>query len=227
MATALAATYVIVSPPSLDLAAALFRAWLFHRQPWGIWDNDWYSGHSTPGYSVLFPAVSATLTPQIAGALAAAATAVPFTALAWRHRGPAALPGSLLFGAFTAVDLFTGRLPFAFGLLPATAAVLSLDLGWWPLGCVLAAVSAVCSPVAALFAATVAAGYALGGAAGGWTAGGRGRWGASSVRRAVPRRGSPSPQARCCRSSHSPSPSPRGAPSRSSWGRCCRCSPSR
>ncbi len=163
VAVALAATYVIVSPPSLDLAAALFRAWLFHREPWTIWNNYWYSGHSTPGYSVLFPAVSAALTPQLAGALAAAATAAPFTALAWRHRGPAALPGSLLFGAFTAVDLFTGRLPFAFGLLPATAAVLALDAGWWPLGCALAAVSALCSPVAALFVAIVAAGYALGG----------------------------------------------------------------
>ncbi len=163
MAVALAATYVIVSPPSLDLAAALFRAWLFHRAPWTIWNNYWYAGHSTPGYSVLFPAVSAALTPQLAGALAAAATAVPFTALAWRHRGPAALPGSLLFGAFTAVDLFTGRLPFAFGLLPATAAVLALDAGWWPLGCALAAVAALCSPVAALCAAIVAAGYAFGG----------------------------------------------------------------
>jgi hypothetical protein len=165
VAIALAATYVIVSPPSLDLAAALFRAWLFHREPWTIWNNYWYSGHSTPGYSVLFPAVSAALTPQLAGGLAAAATAAPFTALAWRHRGPAALPGSLLFGAFTAVDLFTGRLPFAFGLLPATAAVLALDAGWWPLGCALAALAALCSPVTALFAAIVAAGYALGGLA--------------------------------------------------------------
>jgi hypothetical protein len=163
VAVTLAAIYLVVSPPSLDLAAALFRAWLFHREPWTIWNNYWYSGHSTPGYSVLFPAVAAALTPQLAGALAAAATAAPFTALAWRARGTASLPGSLLFGAFTAVDLFTGRLPFAFGLMPATAAVLALDLGWWPLGCALAALSALCSPVAALFAAIVAAGYGLAG----------------------------------------------------------------
>ncbi len=163
VAAALAAAYVIVSPPSLDLSAALFRAWLFDHAPWGTWNNLWYSGHSTLGYSVLFPPVSAALTPQLAGALAAAATAAPFTALAWRHRGPAAVAGSLLFGAFTAVDLFTGRLAFAFGLLPATAAVLALDLGWWPLACLLGAASALCSPVAALFAAIVALGYAVGG----------------------------------------------------------------
>lgn len=164
VAAALAAAYVLISPPSLDLAAALLRTWLFRREPWGIWNNLWYSGHSTPGYSVLYPAAAAALTPQLAGAIAAAATALPFTLVAWRHRGSSALAGSLLFGAFTAVDLFTGRLPFALGLLPAAAAVLALDLGWWPLGGILAAVSGLCSPVAALFAALVAAGYALAGA---------------------------------------------------------------
>jgi hypothetical protein len=162
VAAVLAAVYVIVSPPSLDLAAHLFRARLFEQEGFGIWNDFWYSGHDIPGYSVLFPAVSAAITPQLAGALAAVATTGPFTALAWRHRGRGALPGTLLFGAFTAVDLYSGRLPFAFGALPAVAAVLALDCGWWPLACGLAAVSALCSPVAALFAAIVAVGYALG-----------------------------------------------------------------
>jgi hypothetical protein len=162
VAAVLAAAYVIVSPPSLDLAAHLFRARLFEEEGFGIWNNFWYSGHDIPGYSVLFPAVSAAITPQLAGALAAVATTGPFTALARRHRGRAALPGTLLFGAFTAVDLYTGRLPFAFGALPAVGAVLALDCGWWPLACGLAAVSALCSPVAALFTAIAAGGYALG-----------------------------------------------------------------
>ena len=164
MAAVLAAVYVIVSPPSLDLAAHLFRARLFAQEGFGTWNDFWYSGHDIPGYSVLFPAVSAAITPQLAGALAAVATTGPFTALAWRHRGPGALPGTLLFGAFTAVDLYTGRLPFAFGALPAVTAVLALDCGRWPLACGLAVVSALCSPVAALFAAIVAGGYALGAA---------------------------------------------------------------
>jgi hypothetical protein len=154
--------YVIVSPPSLDLADHLFRAQLFRQEGFGIWNDFWYSGHDIPGYSVLFPAASAALTPQVAGAVAAVLTAALFTPLARRHRGADALTGSMLFGAFTAIDLFTGRLAFAFGALPAMAAVLALDLGWWPLACVLAALSALCSPVAALFAAIVAAGYAVG-----------------------------------------------------------------
>jgi hypothetical protein len=160
VAAVLAAGYVIVSPPSLDLAAHLFRAQLFAHEGFGIWNDLWYSGHNVPSYSVFFPAASAALTPQLAGAIAAVATTPLFTALAWRHRGRQALAGTLLFGAFTAVDLFTGRLPFAFGLLPATGAILALDAGWWPAACVLAALSALCSPVTGLAAALVAGGYA-------------------------------------------------------------------
>ena len=39
-----AAVYVIVSPPSLDLAAHLLRAKLFRREGFGIWNNWWYAG---------------------------------------------------------------------------------------------------------------------------------------------------------------------------------------
>ena len=162
VAALFAIVYVVVSPTSLDLAAHLFRAELFRKEGFGVWNNFWYAGHDIPGYSVLFPAVSAALTPQLAGAIAAVGTSTLFTPLARRHCGSRALAGSMLFGAFTAVDLFTGRLAFAFGALPAFAAVLALDLGWWPLGCVLAVLSALCSPVAALFAALVAGGYAIG-----------------------------------------------------------------
>src|SRR5438045_6912422 len=75
VAAVFAAAYVIISPPSLDLAAHLFRAHLFGVEGFGIWNNWWYSGHDIVGYSVLFPAVSAWLTPQLAGAIAATASA--------------------------------------------------------------------------------------------------------------------------------------------------------
>src|ERR1700742_115986 len=71
VAAVLAAVYVIVSPATHDLAAHLFRAQLFASQGFGLWNNDWYGGHHILGYSVLFPAVSALLTPQLAAALAA------------------------------------------------------------------------------------------------------------------------------------------------------------
>ncbi len=162
VAAIFAAAYVIVSPSSLDLAAHLFRAQLFRVEGFGIWNNWWYSGHDIVGYSVLFPAASAWLTPQLAGALAATGSAAVFELLARRHFGHDAWLGAVLFGAVTATNLYTGRLAFAFGALPALGSILALDCRRTWLASGLAFLSALCSPVAALFAALAAAGYALG-----------------------------------------------------------------
>ena len=158
VAAALAAAYVIVAPPSIDLAADLFRAHLFRADGFVLWNNFWYGGHDTPGYSVLFPAASAAVSPQLAAALASVATAALFERLTVRHYGPRAWAGAVLFGAATAINLYTGRLTLAFGALPALGAVVLLDRRRTAPACLLAAVSALCSPVAALFAAIVAAG---------------------------------------------------------------------
>jgi hypothetical protein len=163
VAAVLAGVYLVLAPSSVDLAAHLFRAEMFKEQGFAVWNNYWYGGNEVLGYSVLFPAVSATLTPQLAAALAATGTATVFTALARRHFGDRALAGSILFAAATAADLYSGRLAFAFGALPALAAVLALDSRRTVIACLLAIVSALCSPVAALFAALVAGGYVLGG----------------------------------------------------------------
>ena len=161
LAGALGLAYTLVSPPSLDLPAHLFRAHLFSVEGFGFWNNYWYSGHNTVGYSLLFPPVAAALTPQLAAAIAATATAALFEPLARRHFGPEAWLGALLFGAATATNLLTGRLTFAFGCLPAMAALLALDRRrTWP-ACAFAALSALCSPVAALFAALAAGACAL------------------------------------------------------------------
>ncbi len=161
VAAVLAAAYVIASPPTQDLAAHLFRARLFSQQGFGLWNNDWYGGHHILGYSVLFPAVSALLTPQLAAALAATATAALFTPLARRHFGERAWLGAVLFGAATAINLYTGRLALAFGALPALGAVVALDRDRPLPAAGLAFLAALCSPVAALFAALAAAAHAV------------------------------------------------------------------
>src|SRR5690242_13493319 len=162
VAALFAIVYVIISPPSLDLAAHLLRAKLFRAEGFGIWNNWWYAGHHVPGYSVLFPPIAALLTPQVAGALAAVGTAALFEPLARRHFGEDAWFGSVWFGAATATNLFTGRLTFAFGLLPATGMALALQRRrpWLATG--LAVVTALASPVAALFGALTGAAYAIG-----------------------------------------------------------------
>ena len=162
LSAVLAAIYVIVSPPTHDLAAHLFRAQLFAQQGFGLWNNDWYGGHHILGYSVLFPALSAALTPQLAAALAAPPTAALFALLARRHFGPRAWVGALVFGAATAINLYTGRLALAVGVLPGLGAIVALDRGRSATSAALAFVAALFSPVAALFVAIAAAGHALG-----------------------------------------------------------------
>jgi len=161
VAAAFAIAYVIIEPPSLDLAAHLARAKLFNAEGFGIWDNWWYAGHHVPGYSVLFPPIAALITPQVAGGLAAIGTAALFEPIARRHIGEDAWLGATWFGAATATNLFTGRLTFAFGLLPAMAMVLALQRGRPWLASLLGVVTALASPVAALFAALAGAAHAI------------------------------------------------------------------
>lgn len=163
IAAVLALVYVIVSPPSLDLAAHLFRAQLFRMEGFGFWNNWWYSGHDIPGYSVLFPPVSAALSPQLAAALAATGTAALFESLVHRHFGAQAWLGATIFAVATATNLYTGRLAFAFGALPAMGAVVALDRDRPKTAAALAALSGLCSPVAALFAAVAGTADAVGG----------------------------------------------------------------
>jgi hypothetical protein len=162
VAAVLATIYVIVSPPSFDLAAHLLRAKLFRAEGFGLWNNWWYAGHHTLGYSVLFPPLEALTSPQLVAGLAAVATAAAFEVLARRHFGEEAWLGSLWFGAATATNLFTGRLAFAFGLLPAVLAMLALQAKRPYLATTAAVATALASPVAALFAALGGAAHAIG-----------------------------------------------------------------
>jgi hypothetical protein len=157
LAGILAAAYVIAAPGSGDLAAHLLRAKLFSSEGFGLWNNWWYAGHHILLYSVLFPPVAAALTPQLAAAIAATGTAALFEPLARREFGENAWLGSLWFAAATATSLYTGRLAFAFGMLPAVGTALALQRGRSWLAVLLAFVTALCSPVAAVFAALVGA----------------------------------------------------------------------
>src|SRR5437762_6730388 len=76
VAAVLAATYLVVSPASADLAAQIYRADLFAHHGFVLWDGGWYGGHHVPGYSVLFPPLAALLGPRVVGALCAVASAV-------------------------------------------------------------------------------------------------------------------------------------------------------
>jgi hypothetical protein len=165
-----AIVYLILRPPSADLAAQTFRADLFASHGFLLWNNDWYGGHYLLGYSVLFPPLGAALGPRLVGALAAVAAAGLFGILARYRHGDRARLAILWFGAGTAAILFSGRITFALGVAIGLGALLALQRERPLLAAALAVVTVLASPVAGLFlalagVAVVLAGDRRGGAA--------------------------------------------------------------
>jgi hypothetical protein len=160
-AAAVAALYLILDLRTGDLAAHLYRADLFGREGFTIWNGNWYGGHHTPAYSVLFPPLAHYLTPQVAGAIAAVVAAALFEPLARSQFGDRAKWGALWFGVAVGVTLFTGRLPFLFGVAVGLGALLALQRGRLAIAAVLAVACSLASPVAGLFLALAALAYEL------------------------------------------------------------------
>jgi hypothetical protein len=159
-----AAAYLLIAPPSADLAAQEYRADLVRRAGLGIWDNGWYAGHHTPAYSVLFPPLGAVLGVQLAGALAAVAAAALFAALARRH-WPArpACAAAVWFALATTATLLTGRMTFLLGVALGAGALLALGTGRRraAAAAILAAATTLASPVAGLFLALAVLAWGL------------------------------------------------------------------
>lgn len=155
LAAALALGWLAFAPPTPDLAAQAYRAGLFDREGFTLFNANWYGGHHTPAYSILFPPLGALLGVRVVGALAAVASAVLFERIARRHFGTSAGArwGALWFGAGTAADLFIGRLTFAVGVTFGLAAVYALQRSHRRSGLALAAGCTLGSPVAGLFLA--------------------------------------------------------------------------
>src|SRR4249919_790177 len=91
--------YVLLRPPSVDLAAQLFRTELFASHGFLAWNNYWYGGHYLLGYSVLFPPLGAVVGASAAGGLAAVASTGLFGVLARRHYLARAQWATLWFGS--------------------------------------------------------------------------------------------------------------------------------
>jgi len=150
-ALVIAAVWMAVHPHTVDMAAHTFRAKLFGQEGFTIWNGQWYGGHHTPGYSVLFPPLAWALGPWVAGALSAVAAAALFEPLARGHWGERGRLGALWFGIGTGTLLFTGRLPFAMGVAFGIASLLALQRRRIRLAVLAAIGSGLASPVAALF----------------------------------------------------------------------------
>ena len=178
LATALAAVlglaYVIVAPPSTDLAAAAYRSDLFSRVGFTLWDNSWYGGHHLPAYSVLAPALGAWLGPQLLAALSAVAASALFALLIDGHfPARATRIAALWFALGVSVELLSNRIPFDLGLALGLGALLAARVPreryvLRGLAVVLAVLCALASPVAGAFLALAFLAWALAGRPRAW-----------------------------------------------------------
>jgi hypothetical protein len=158
-----AVAYVALRPPSVDLAAQLFRSELFASHGFLAWNNYWYGGHYLLGYSLLFPPLGAAVGATVAGGLAAVAATGLFCLLTLRRYGARAQLATLWFGAGMIATLLSGRLTFALGVAIGLAALVALDRRR-PLAAVpLAAATSCASPVAGFFLLLIGATLALSG----------------------------------------------------------------
>jgi MFS family permease len=169
LTAAFALLYVIVAPLSTDLAAAGYRSDEFSRAGFTLWDNGWYGGHHVLAYSVLAPALSALLSPQLLAALAATAATALFAALIdGCFAARATRIASCWFALGAAAGLLSNRVPFELGVAVGLAALLAARVAQrrralGVLALVLAFVCALTSPIAGAFLALAALAWALAG----------------------------------------------------------------
>lgn len=161
VAAAFGVLYLILEPSSADHAAQVFRSGFYEDEGISAWNNLWFGGHHLPGYSVLFPALGSVIGPREAGVLATVTSAVLFAAIAYGRWGDRARLGVIWFAAGVSISLFSGRLAFALGIAFALGAVLASQRGIKPLAIVLAVLTPLASPVAALFLACGAVAHAV------------------------------------------------------------------
>jgi hypothetical protein len=158
----------ILAPRTPDLAGQVYRAGLFERAGFVLWDNAWYAGHHIPGYSLTWPWLASWLGVRASGVAAVLVSAYLFERLARRLYGPRTTAASILFALAAAGDVWIGRLTFALGvtlaLATALAVVRALGEGRRP-GAVAALLGAACaatSPVAGLLLVLALGSWALG-----------------------------------------------------------------
>jgi hypothetical protein len=144
-----------------DWPAQEFRSWLVRTSGLQVWNNNWYSGHSLPGYSVFYPMVAALLGAGFSGVLG-------LTLCSWaaiRFAGDlesrwARIVVPVCTAAWGLGNLVIGQVPFILGVAAALLALLAVQNERLLVTGLLAATCSLFSPLAGLFLLLVAIAWA-------------------------------------------------------------------
>ncbi|NNE72337.1 MAG: hypothetical protein HKN26_01600 [Acidimicrobiales bacterium] len=152
----------------VDHPAHHFRVALYREYGPTLWNTQWFGGHHTLGYGVLFPALAGPISIAIVGIASTVAAVGLFGAILRRLAVARPTAGTVAFAFLMVVNFFEGRLPFALGLALALAALLvALHRRWVP-AAVLALLAGLAAPLAAAFLALACGAWALADAAPRW-----------------------------------------------------------
>jgi hypothetical protein len=161
-AAALALVAILTGAQGTDLAAATYRVGLFARSGLTLWDSQWYGGHWTLDYSVLFPPVGWLAGIPLTEIVCAMVAAWMFDRLAVARFGRAGRAGSVAFAIGTVVQVAIGQDPYLLGEALGLAALVIASGRRWPLAPLFALGCALASPLAGAFLAVVTVSWLIG-----------------------------------------------------------------
>ncbi len=162
LAAGLAVVVILTGAQGVDLAAATYRVELFARSGLTLWDSQWYGGHWTFDYSVLFAPIGWLAGIPLLETVCVALAAWAFDRLAVRRFGRAGRVAAVVFAAGTVAQVAIGQEPYLLGETFALLALLSARRRLWPLAGSLGTATTLASPLAGAFLALAALAWLIG-----------------------------------------------------------------
>ncbi len=162
LAAALTLLAVLTGASGVDLAAATYRVELFARSGLTLWDSQWYGGHWTFDYSVLFAPIGWIAGIPLMEVVCVAVAAWAFDRLAVGRFGRAGRAGAIVFAVGTVVQVAIGQEPYLLGETLALVALLAARGRVWPLAIAFGLASSLASPLAGGFLAMAAFAWLIG-----------------------------------------------------------------
>ena len=151
LAALLASIAVLTGAQGVDLAAATYRVELFARSGLTLWDSQWYGGHWTFDYSVLFAPVGWLTGIPLMEIACVAIAAWAFDRLAVARFARAGRAGAVAFAVGTLVQVAIGQEPYLLGETLALCSLLAATRRVWWLALPLAVAAPLASPLAGAF----------------------------------------------------------------------------
>src|SRR5580698_5810414 len=125
VAALLAGVVILTGAKGVDWAAATYRVELFARSGLTLWDSQWYGGHWTFDYSVLFAPIGWIAGIPAMEIVCVAVAAWAFDRLAVAQFGRAGRVGAIVFAVGTVVQVAIGQEPYLLGETLALASLLA------------------------------------------------------------------------------------------------------